>query len=62
MADIVNLRQARKQKARDAARSRGTEAAAKTGRSKALKALEKARAEMAEHKLEGHKIDSPKPA
>ena len=62
MADIVNLRQARKQKARDAARSRGTEAAAKSGRSKALKALEKAQAEQAKRTFDGHKIDSPKPA
>lgn len=62
MADIVNLRQARKQKQRDAARSRGTEAATKTGRSKAVKALEKARAEKASRTFEGHKIDGPKPA
>lgn len=62
MADIVNLRQARKQKKRDAARSNGTEAAAKSGRSTALKALEKARAEMAKRTFEGHKIDGPKPA
>ena len=62
MADIVNLRQARKQKERVAARSRGVEAATKSGRSKALKSLEKARAENATRSLDGHKIDGPKPA
>ena len=53
MAEIVNLRQVRKQKDREAARAHGIEAAAKSGRSKALKALEKARAEKAARDLDG---------
>ena len=53
MAEIVNLRQVRKQKDRETAKARGTQAAAKSGRSKALKALEKARAEKAERDLDG---------
>ena len=54
MAEIVNLRQVRKQKDRETAKARGTQAAAKSGRSKALKALEKARAEKDERALDGH--------
>ena len=57
MAEIINLRQARKQKDRDAARARGTEAAAKSGRSKALKALEKARADKDARDLDGKRRD-----
>ncbi len=53
MAEIVNLRQVRKQKDREAARAQGIEAAAKSGRSKALKALEKARADKAARDLDG---------
>ena len=59
MADIVNLRQVRKQKVREAARSRGIEAAAKSGRSKALKSLEKARADKAARDLDGKQRDGP---
>lgn len=61
MADIVNLRLVRKQKDREAARTRGIEAAAKSGRSKALKALEKARAEKAARDLDGKRIDGADP-
>ena len=53
MAEIVNLRQVRKQKDRAEARARGTEAAAKSGWSKALKALEKACADKAARDLDG---------
>jgi len=53
VAEIVNLRHVRKQKDREAARAHGIEAAAKSGRSKALKALEKARAEKAARDLDG---------
>jgi hypothetical protein len=53
VAEIVNLRQVRKQKDRAEARARGIEAAAKSGRSKALKDLEKARAEKAARDLDG---------
>jgi Domain of unknown function (DUF4169) len=54
VAEIVNLRTVRKQKEREAAKARGIEAAAKSGRSKALKALEKARADKATRMLDGH--------
>ena len=54
MAEIVNLRMVRKQKERDAARVKGSEAAAKSGRSKAVKNLEKARAEKASRDLDGN--------
>ncbi len=53
MADIINLRQVRKQHEREEQRLKGIEAAAKSGRSKALKNLEKARAEKAERDLDG---------
>jgi hypothetical protein len=55
LADIVNLRTLRKQKNREAARARGIEATAKSGRSKALKDLEKARAAKEARDLEGHR-------
>lgn len=45
MAEIVNLRRARKEKAAALARAAATENAARHGRSKALRALEAARAE-----------------
>jgi hypothetical protein len=54
MAEIVNLRTARKQAARKAARDKGDENAARHGRSKAEKALEAARAEKAKRDLDGH--------
>ena len=59
MAQIVNLRQVRKQKDREAARVKGTEASAKTGRSKALKQLEQAQAEKAARDLDGKLRDDP---
>ena len=59
MAEIINLRQVRKQKDRAAARAKGTESAAKSGRSKALQQLEKARAEKAARDLDGKLRDGP---
>lgn len=57
MAEIINLRQVRKHKEREAARQRGLEAAIKTGRSKALKALEKARADKERSAIDSHLRD-----
>ncbi|MCA0273138.1 MAG: DUF4169 family protein [Proteobacteria bacterium] len=57
MAEIINLRQARKTKARDEKRAAGDENAARHGRSKALKALEKARNDRAEAALDAHRLD-----
>ena len=54
MAEIVNLRTARKAKERDKARAKGDENAARFGRSKAEKDLEKARADKARRDLDGH--------
>ncbi|AWD23051.1 DUF4169 family protein [Fuscovulum blasticum] len=57
MAEIVNLRSAKKQAARKAARAKGDENAAKFGRSKAERELEKARAEKAARDHDGHRRD-----
>ena len=55
MAEIVNLRTVKKQAARKAARSDADANAAKHGRTKAERALEKARLEKAARALDGHK-------
>ena len=55
MAVVVNLRAARKAKDRDAARAQGTQNAAKSGSSKADRALEQARAAKAARDLDGAK-------
>ncbi|NEY91347.1 DUF4169 family protein [Tabrizicola oligotrophica] len=54
MAEIINLRTARKARDRDRTRAQGDENAAKFGRTKAEKDLEKARAEKARRDLDGH--------
>ena len=54
MAEIVNLRTARKAKEREKSRATGDENAAKFGRTKAEKDLEKARADKARRDLDGH--------
>ena len=59
MAEIVNLRQVRKQRERDAARVKGTQIAAKSGRPKALQALEQARTAKAARDLDGKKLNRP---
>lgn len=58
MGNFVNLRAARKAAEREAARVKASENAAKHGRSKALKALETARAEKAVRDLNGAMRDS----
>mgnify|MGYP003556019459 CR=1 FL=1 len=55
MAEIVNLRQAKKQAARKAARCEADANAAKHGRTKGERTLEAARAEKAARELDGHK-------
>lgn len=57
MADIINLRQAKKSRDRADKRAAGDENAARSGRSKALKALEKAQADKARALLDAHKRD-----
>lgn len=59
MAEIVNLRAARKDRERAKKRAEGDENAARFGRTKALKALEKARAEKARDDLDAHRREEP---
>ena len=54
MAEIVNLRQKRKEASRKEARQKADENAAKHGLTRAERALQKARAEQARAKLDGH--------
>ena len=57
MAEVINLRSAKKQAVRKAARLQGDENAAKFGRTKVERAVEKARFEKATRDLDGHKRD-----
>ena len=59
MAEIVNLRLARKRKARDEAADAAAQARAKHGRSKAEKTLDRARADKAERDVEAHRLSGP---
>jgi hypothetical protein len=60
MGEIVNLRHARKAKAREEADRRAQENRATFGRSKAEKKLTKANQEAERAKLDGHKrVDKP---
>ena len=54
MAEVINLRTAKKAQARAAKRAAGDANAARFGRSKALKSLEKARTDKARADLDGH--------
>jgi hypothetical protein len=58
MGEVVNLRTAKKQAARKAARSVADANAAKHGRTKAERELEEARAEKAARELDGHKRET----
>jgi phage protein D len=57
MAEVINLRQARKQLSRAKKRAEASENAAKSGRTKAQKTLEAARAEKARADLDAHMRD-----
>ncbi len=59
MAEIVNLRAARKARERAKDRAEADENAARFGRTKALKALERARAEKARETLDAHRREEP---
>lgn len=61
MAETINLRQARKARARDAARKAADANAAKHGQTKGEKALAKARADKARAELDGHRRDPAAP-
>ena len=55
MSEIVNLRQARKRRARDEKRRKGDANAAKHGRKKAESARVEALAELDRRRLDGHR-------
>jgi Domain of unknown function (DUF4169) len=57
MADIVNLRRARKDKARAEKEARATENRVKFGRTSEEKRLAEARERLAERQLEAHRRD-----
>lgn len=59
MADIINLRQARKAAARQADRLAGDAAAMKSGRTKAQKRLDTEKIAKAKADLDGKKRDVP---
>ncbi|WP_347310059.1 DUF4169 family protein [Defluviimonas sp. SAOS-178_SWC] len=59
MAEIVNLRAARKERDRAMKRAGADENAARFGRTKALKVLEKTRAEKARDTLDAHRREEP---
>ncbi len=58
MAEVVNLRTVKKQAARKAARSLADANAAKHGRTKSERDLEKARATKATRELDAHKRET----
>ena len=57
MADVVNLRQARKRKARTAKDQKATENRAKYGRTAQEKGRDSATAAVSDRRLDQHKID-----
>lgn len=57
MAELINLRQKRKEAARKAARTQADANAASFGRSKAEKELARAQTDKAARDLDGHKRD-----
>jgi hypothetical protein len=59
MADIINLRSAKKAAIRAKARAQGDENAAKFGQSRAEKTAEKLRADKAKAQLDAHKRETP---
>jgi hypothetical protein len=59
MADIVNLRQARKRKEREAREARAAENRAAFGRGKAERELASAQEDQERRRLDGHRRDDP---
>ena len=57
MGQVINLRRARKDRARIEARAQGDAAAAKHGRTKADRALQATACERAERHLDGHEVE-----
>jgi len=54
---VVNLRRARKQKARASARTEADASAARHGEAKAVRNLREARSDLEARRLEGHRRD-----
>jgi len=61
MAEIVNLRQARKRKARSDKEARAAENRVAFGRTKAEKRLAKAEQDLADRRVEAHRRDDETP-
>jgi Domain of unknown function (DUF4169) len=61
-ADIINLRLARKRKARDSADAEAANNRIRFGRSKAERRQTEARSEREQAMLDGHRLDIPHPA
>ncbi|MGO4735166.1 DUF4169 family protein [Bosea sp. 2KB_26] len=59
MAEIINLRRARKQRQRVAAEAKADQNRIDFGRSKAERSLAEARREKAARELDGHKLAPP---
>ncbi|KPF53818.1 hypothetical protein ABIC78_002177 [Novosphingobium sp. 1529] len=57
MAQVINLRQARKARDRQAAQAQAAANRARFGRTKAEKAADLAREEQARRQLDGHRLD-----
>ncbi|MXQ10127.1 DUF4169 family protein [Microvirga makkahensis] len=58
MAEIINLRQARKQKARAEKEARAEQNRVTFGRTKAEKSLTRAERELAQRRIDSHKRDA----
>ena len=56
-AELVNLRRARRKKAREAAAEKSARNRARSGRSEAERALDSAREAQTSHELDGKKLD-----
>ena len=60
MGDVVNLRRARKDKARSAADRKAEANRVAFGRTKAEKSLTKAERDLAERRIDGHRLNAPR--
>ena len=61
MADVVNLRRARKRKARQIAAAEAEDRRAAFGISQVTRKAARDERELAERRLEGHRLDEPTP-
>jgi hypothetical protein len=61
MAEIINLRRVRKQKAKAEKEARAAENRSAFGRTKGERHFDEARKNLADRRLEGHKLDNKEP-